>query len=259
MNCASKPSSDSILTLSSVTKSFGGVQAVRDVSLDVAYGERHLIIGTNGAGKSTLFNLICGDFPPTSGSICLFGKDVSSLGMRQRALLGMRRTYQATALFNNLTVQQNFYLALLGEKTMIEHLRLFMHYKNTTSFGEKIQNMALEVGLHEKLDAKVSDISHGERRQLEFGLALITQPKFLLLDEPSSGLSASERQEILKLLQKLDPEITLLLVEHNMELAFAVASRVTVMHHGEVVCEGTPDKVRNDQHVQDIYLGGKKA
>jgi len=257
MDHTSKPSSEDILTLSSVTKSFGGVQAVRDVSLNVAYGERHLIIGTNGAGKSTLFNLICGDFPPTSGSICLFGKDVSSLSMRKRALLGMRRTYQATALFNNLTVQQNFYLALLGEKSMIDHLRLFRHYKNTESFSERIQNMAVEVGLHEKLNAKVSDISHGERRQLEFGLALICRPKFLLLDEPSSGLSASERQEILQLLKKLDPEITLLLVEHNMELAFAIATKVTVMHHGEVVCEGSPEKVRNDEYVQDIYLGGK--
>jgi len=250
---------DNILTLRSVTKNFGGVQAVRDVSIDIAYGERHLIIGTNGAGKSTLFNLICGDFPPTSGSISLFGKDVSPLNMRQRSLLGMRRTYQATALFNNLTVQQNFYLALLGEKPMIEHLRLFMHYKNTASYSEKIQSMALEVGLHEKLNEKVSDISHGERRQLEFGLALICRPKFLLLDEPSSGLSASERQEILNLLQKLDREITLLLVEHNMELAFAVASKVTVMHHGEVVCEGSPEKVRSDNYVQEIYLGGKKA
>ncbi|MBC8535328.1 ABC transporter ATP-binding protein [Feifania hominis] len=248
-----------ILSLSGVTKSFGGVVAVRDVSMDVAHGERRLIIGTNGAGKSTLFNLICGDIPLTSGTVRLFERDVTHLDLRRRALMGMRRTYQATALFNKLTVRQNFYLALLGERSTRHHFNLFTNYKNSGSYNEKIEQTAALVDIQEKLDEVIDNISHGERRQLELGLALISQPKLLLLDEPSSGLSASERQKIQAILQNLDPQITLLLVEHNMELAFAVATDVTVMQNGEIVCEGSPQAIRGDEYVQKIYLGGGRA
>ena len=248
---------NSILSLKHVTKNFGGVCAVHDVSMDVMYGERRLIIGTNGAGKSTLFNLICGDLPLTSGSVELFGKDVSVLNVRQRAKLGMRRTYQATALFRMMTIRQNFYLAMLGIRSLKSHLNVFANWKDTQAYSSKIEEYAKIVRLEQKLDEKVENISHGECRQLELGLALICEPKLLLLDEPSSGLSASERQCILELLQALDPEITLVLVEHNMELAFAIATDVTVMMNGEVVCHGTPDEIRKNEYVQTIYLGGR--
>lgn len=246
-----------ILSLKNVTKNFGGVRAVHDVSLDVMHGERRLIIGTNGAGKSTLFNLICGDFPLTSGSVELFGRDASRMNVRERAKLGMRRTYQATALFRKMTLRQNFYLALLGEKPLTSHLNVFTHYRDTDSYNEKIEIIAEKVRLQHKLDEYVENISHGECRQLELGLALICEPKLMLLDEPSSGLSASERQIILELLRALDPAITLVLVEHNMELAFAIATDVTVMMNGEVVCHGKPDEIRRNEYVQKIYLGGE--
>ncbi|MEG1557682.1 MAG: ATP-binding cassette domain-containing protein [Oscillospiraceae bacterium] len=246
-----------ILSLRSVTKNFSGIVAVHDVNMDVMYGERRLIIGTNGAGKSTLFNLICGDFPLSSGSVHLFGKDVTSMSLRKRALMGMRRTYQATALFNKLTVRQNFYLAVLGEKPLKSYLNIFSYYKSTSAFSDKIETYAKSVNLADKLDETVENISHGERRQLELGLALILNPKLLLLDEPSSGLSANERQVILNLLVNLDKDITLLLVEHNMELAFAIATKVTVMMNGEIVCDGTPQEIQNNEYVQTIYLGGK--
>ena len=218
-----------ILSLKHVTKHFGGIKAVHDVSMDVMHGERRLIIGTNGAGKSTLFNLICGDFPLTSGSVEIFGKDVTRMNVRERAKLGMRRTYQATALFRQMTLRQNFYLALLGKRSLLSHLNMFTYYKDTVSYDDQIEAVAQQVRLFEKLDERVESISHGECRQLELGLALICQPQLLLLDEPSSGLSASERQIILDLLRELDPDITLVLVEHNMELAFAIATQVTVM------------------------------
>lgn len=246
-----------ILSLKHVTKNFGGVRAVHDVSMDVVRGERRLIIGTNGAGKSTLFNLICGDFPLTSGSVELFGRDVSDMNVRRRAKLGMRRTYQATALFKKMTLRQNFYLALLGEKPLRSHLNPFTNWKDTASYDAKIENIARTVLLEDKLDERVQNISHGECRQLELGLALISEPKLMLLDEPSSGLSASERQVILDLLRALDSDITLVLVEHNMELAFAIATDVTVMMNGEVVCHGTPDEIRKNEYVQTIYLGGR--
>ena len=245
-----------ILSLKHVTKHFGGIKAVHDVSMDVMHGERRLIIGTNGAGKSTLFNLICGDFPLTSGSVEIFGKDVTRMNVRERAKLGMRRTYQATALLRQMTLRQNFYLALLGKRSLLSHLNMLTYYKDTVSYDDQIEAVAQQVRLFEKLDERVESISHGECRQLELGLALICQPQLLLLDEPSSGLSASERQIILDLLRELDPDITLVLVEHNMELAFAIATQVTVMMNGEVIVHGTPDEIRSNEYVQKIYLGG---
>ncbi|NLJ63837.1 MAG: ATP-binding cassette domain-containing protein [Christensenellaceae bacterium] len=247
-----------ILSVAQVSKSFGGTVAVRDVSFDIAYGERCLIIGTNGAGKSTLFNLICGDLPLSSGKIEIFGHDVSKMSVRNRSKLGLRRTYQGTALFNKLTIRQNFYLSLLGAMPMSKQMNLFTNYKDTAAYTEQIEQICKTVQLSKKIDEMVANLSHGERRQLEVGLALICHPQLLLLDEPSSGLSANERLIIQDLLMGLDSDITLVLVEHNMELAFAVATRVIVMMNGEIVDIGTPLEIQNNPYVQEIYLGGKK-
>ncbi|MBQ9300565.1 MAG: ATP-binding cassette domain-containing protein [Clostridia bacterium] len=244
-----------VLSVQEATQRFGGVTAVNNVNLEVHRGDRYLLIGTNGAGKSTLFNLICGDLPLTNGKIVLFGQNVTHKSVRQRAALGMRRTYQATALFPKLTVRQNLYLAILGTQPLIKHFNLFKDYRDSSAYTEEIEKVAADVMLLPKVDERVMNLSHGEHRQLELGLALIAKPKLLLLDEPSSGLSENERALMRKMLLALDKEITLLMVEHNMELAFSVASRVTVMYDGEVVFEGTPEETQKSELVQSIYLG----
>ena len=244
-----------VLSLQGVCKSFGGVQAVGNVTTDIAYGERRLFIGTNGAGKTTLFNLIAGDFPATSGTIKLFGEDVTRLPVRKRVKMGMRRTYQTSALFDGLTVRQNLYLALLGDKGTAHHLNMLAHHRKNKAFEAKIQHTAEVIAMTDKLDMQVESLSHGERRQLEFGLAIITEPKLLLFDEPAAGLSAEERQIMLKLIQSLSRDITIVMIEHDIELAFAIADYVVVMFDGEVVAEGTVDEIKQNQLVQQIYLG----
>lgn len=252
MNKEKKPV---VLSVRNVTKRFGGVVAVNDVNLEVRKGDRYLLIGTNGAGKSTLFNLICGDLPVTSGQVVLFGKDVTGRSIRDRAVMGMRRTYQATALFPKLTVRQNLYLAVLGSMPLRSHFNIFTNYCRSKAYNESIEQTAKEVMLEDKLDELVMNLSHGEHRQLELGLALISKPKLLLLDEPSSGLSENERAIMKKMLLDLDEEMTLIMVEHNMELGFAVSTKVTVMLDGKVVFEGTPEETQNNAFVQSIYLG----
>lgn len=252
MNKENKPI---VLSVQNATKRFGGVVAVNEVNLDVRKGDRYLLIGTNGAGKSTLFNLICGDLPLTSGKVFLFGEDVTKKSIRDRVNMGMRRTYQATALFPKLTVRQNLYLAVLGTMPLISHFNFFTNYTKSKAFNDKIAETAKEVMLEDKLDDLVMSLSHGEHRQLELGLALISKPKLLLLDEPSSGLSENERAIMKQMLLNLDEEMTLIMVEHNMELGFAVSSKVTVMQDGNVVFEGTPEETQNNELVQSIYLG----
>ncbi len=244
-----------ILSLRNVSKSFGGVQAVQDVSTDIAPGERRLFIGTNGAGKTTLFNLVAGDLPVSSGTIQLFGADVTRLPVRKRVAMGMRRTYQTSALFNGLSVRQNLYLALLGGAPASQHVNLFAHHRKNRAFDEKIQKTAQTVGLSDKLEVQVESLSHGERRQLEFGQAIITEPKLLLFDEPAAGLSAQERQMMLRLIQSLGRDITIVMIEHDIELAFAIADYVVAMFDGRVVAEGSVEEIRNNELVQQIYLG----
>lgn len=248
-----------VLSLQGVSKNFGGVNAVRDVSTDIAYGERRLFIGTNGAGKTTLFNLIAGDFPVTSGKIEMFGKDITNMPTRKRVKLGMRRTYQTSALFDGLTVRQNLYLALLGDKGIASHLNMFAHHRKNKSFEEKISKTLKTIGLESKIDEPVADLSHGERRQLEFGLAIITEPKVLLFDEPAAGLSAEERKMMLDMIKSLSRDVTIIMIEHDIELAFAIADYVVVMFDGEVVAEGTVDEIKNNELVQRIYLGEATA
>ena len=244
-----------ILSLQNVCKSFGGVQAVSNVTTDIAYGERRLFIGTNGAGKTTLFNLIAGDFPATSGTIRLFGEDVTRLPVRKRVKMGMRRTYQTSALFDGLTVRQNLYLSLLGGSPTGHHLNMLSHHRKNRAYTEKIEHTAQVIGMADKLEVPVESLSHGERRQLEFGLAIIDEPKLLLFDEPAAGLSAEERQVMLGLIQGLSRDVTIVMIEHDIELAFAIADYVVVMFDGEVVAEGTVDEIRGNQLVQQIYLG----
>jgi branched-chain amino acid transport system ATP-binding protein len=242
------------LSLSAVSRNFGGIRAVADISFDVSHGKRLTIIGTNGAGKSTLFNLITGVYPLSSGSISVFGQDVSKQPAHSRAKLGIARTFQTSKLFQGLTVRENLYTSLrqaLGEKKISwlanpsESDRLHIE---STSILERVD-------LLKKAEVLVSDISHGESRQLEVAMALAMRPKILMLDEPAAGISPTERGRLVDLLKSLDKEMTLVLIEHDMAVALAVADEVIVMHDGAMFMQGSPDEVRNSSAVRDLYLG----
>jgi branched-chain amino acid transport system ATP-binding protein len=241
-----------ILRLRGVGRRFGGVVAVRDVDLEVRPGERRAILGPNGAGKTTLFNLISGEFPPSAGSVELFGRDVTSLPARKRARMGLSRTFQTSRLFLGLSVEDNLYLAVLGVGE--GHLRLVPAGADR-EMREKARAMAAEVGLGDRLGTLVADLSHGEQRQLEVGMARVSEPKLMMLDEPAAGLSRAERVNLTELLLGLDPSVTLILIEHDMDVALRVAEWVTMMHDGAVIVEGTPDQIRANELVHELYLG----
>jgi branched-chain amino acid transport system ATP-binding protein len=244
-------SAEPVLRLRGVGRRFGGVQAVRGVDLDVFPGERRAILGPNGAGKTTLFNLVSGEFPPTAGSIELFGRDVTRQPARKRAGAGLTRTYQTSRLFLGLNVEDNLYLAVLGVQG--SHLRPVRLSGQDGPMRVRARDLAERVGLGSQLTTLVGSLSHGEQRQLEVAMARAGDPKLMMLDEPAAGLSRGERVLLTEL--QLDREITLVLIEHDMDVALTVAERVTMMHEGRVVVEGTPDEIRANQLVHDLYLG----
>jgi branched-chain amino acid transport system ATP-binding protein len=241
-----------ILRLAGVGRRFGGVHAVRDVNLEVRPGERRAILGPNGAGKTTLFNLISGEFPPSAGTVELFGRAVTREPARKRARMGLSRTFQTSRLFLGLSVEDNLYLSVLGVHD--GHFRLIKNQRDN-EMRDKARRMADAVGLRDVLDVLVSELSHGEQRQLEVGMARASDPKLMMLDEPAAGLSRAERVTLTETLLKLDPAITLILIEHDMDVALRVAEWVTMMHDGRVIVEGTPDEIRANQTVHDLYLG----
>ena len=248
-------SAEPILRLRGVGRRFGGLQAVAGVDLDIRPGDRRTILGPNGAGKTTLFNVIAGEFPPTEGTIELFGQDVTHAAARHRAKLGLARTYQQSRVFEGLTVEDNIYLAALGVRT--GHAFPFRSAKREAPLRAKARQAANEVGIGHRLDDLVSELSHGERRQLAIGMARAMEPKLMMLDEPAAGLSRAERQTLTELLLALPPDVTLLLIEHDMDVALRVAQWVTMMHDGRVIAEGTPAEIRANQTVHDLYLGSR--
>jgi branched-chain amino acid transport system ATP-binding protein len=239
--------------LRGVGRRFGGLHAVRDVDFEIVAGERRAILGPNGAGKTTLFNVIAGDFPATSGTVELFGQDVTQLPARHRAKLGLARTYQQSRLFPGLTVEQNIYLAIVGAEG--GHLRPVLLPKRDAAFRERAWEAAGKVAIEHRFGELIANLSHGEHRQVALAMALASKPRALMLDEPASGLSRGERVLLTDLLLALDKEITLLLIEHDMDVALRVAERVTMMHDGRVIVEGTPDEIRGNELVHDLYLG----
>jgi len=241
------------LHLRGVGRRFGGLHAVREVDLDVMPGERRAILGPNGAGKTTLFNVISGDFPPTSGRIELFGEDITFAPARSCARMGLARTYQQSRLFLGLTVEDNIYLSIVGVEG--GHLRPLGLPKRDKELRERAREAAGKTGIHDKLGELVSSLSHGEHRQVGIAMALASNPKLVMLDEPASGLSRGERVLLTELLLALDKDITLLLIEHDMDVALRVAERVTMMHDGRVIVEGTPEDIRGNETVHDLYLG----
>jgi len=246
------PNAEPTLRLRGVGRRFGGLHAVRDVDLDVQPGERRAILGPNGAGKTTLFNLIAGDFAVTSGSVELFGQNVTLTPARSRAKLGLARTYQQSRHFLGLTVEDSIYLAIVGVGT--GHLRPLVTRRDR-EMRDRAREAARRVAIDHRLDAVVGEISHGEQRQVALAMALAAGPKVLMLDEPASGLSRGERQLLTELLLGLEQEITVIVIEHDMDVALRVAQQVTMMHEGRIVIEGTPEEIRGNELVHDLYLG----
>ena len=224
-----------------------------DVALAVRAGERRALIGPNGAGKTTLFNLISGELPASSGTITLFGRDVTRAAAHRRAALGLARTFQITNVFSSLTVLENCLLAVQA----LSPVKLAMHRPlgRYADLHARARTTLEAVGLADLAGATVQHLSHGEQRQLEIALALATRPRVLLLDEPTAGLSPAESQLMAALLRRLDPAMTLLIIEHDMDIALEIAERVTVLHYGRVVADGRRDEVKGDPLVREIYLG----
>jgi branched-chain amino acid transport system ATP-binding protein len=242
------------LVLGGVTRTFGALRAVDGVSLTVAAGERRAIIGANGAGKTTLFNVITGDFPVTAGRVRFFGEDVTGWPAHDRIRQGLRRTYQSSLLFRDLSVEDNLFLAVRG----VAHGRFSLLRTRVAHASRAATRDLLErVRLTGVAAQPVAVLSHGQQRQLEIGMALAGAPRLILFDEPAAGLSPAERRELVMLLTALPAHMGFVLIEHDLEIALRVVERVTVMHEGRVLKEGTPAEIESDAEVQAIYMGGR--
>ncbi len=236
-----------------MSKAFGGLRAVDAVSLTVRPGERRALIGPNGAGKTTLFNLVSGALAATAGTLELFGRDITSMPSHRRAALGLARTFQINNLFPALTVLENCLLAVQAlTRTKFSMLRPVERYP---ALADRARATLASVGLGGRAGVVVRHLSHGEQRQLEIALALAGRPRVLLLDEPTAGLSPAESQLMARLLRSLDPAMTVLMIEHDMDIALEIAERVTVLHYGRVIADGPRDDVKADPLVREIYLG----
>jgi len=241
------------LVLDRVSAVFGALKAVDDVSLSVGPGERHAIIGPNGAGKTTLFNLISGEIQTTGGTIVLFGVDVTGLPPHRRAARGIARTFQITRLFPNLTVLENLLLACEA----LDRVKFAMHkpVSSCPTLVQRAENLLADFGLSQLRHELARHLAYGDQRRLEVALSMAGHPRLLLLDEPMAGLSATESQSMQALLRKLDPAIAVLLIEHDMDIAFGFAEKITVLQQGRVLTQGDKDQVSGNHTVQEIYLG----
>jgi branched-chain amino acid transport system ATP-binding protein len=242
-----------ILTLTDAVVAFDALRAVDGVSLSVPRGQRRAIIGPNGAGKTTLFNAIAGMVTPTSGRIMFDGHDITKLPPHRRAQLGISRTFQITNLFPTLSVQDNMILALRGLSP-----RKFSLFGGPDTDSVEAPRIAAALGaarIAERADVTVKELSYGEQRQLEIALSLVTTPTMLLLDEPAAGLSPSERSMVAEIIRSLDRDITVVLIEHDMDLALGLVDFVTCMFEGRVLVEEAPEGIRRNKKVQEVYLG----
>jgi branched-chain amino acid transport system ATP-binding protein len=241
------------LALEHVSKSFGGVPATNDVSLTIASGERRLIIGPNGAGKTTLFNLIAGELARDRGEIRLFGDEISRLKPHQRAHRGVARTYQIITLFPNDTLEHNVVLSLMGRDS--GRWNAFRPLSRYSRFNEEARAVLDRVGLASAASRCIAEVSYGERRRVEIAMALAQKPRLLLLDEPLAGLSREERAAVKALILEIPRNVTLVMIEHDMDTALDIAEAITVLHYGRVIVEGTRAEVVADPRTREVYLG----
>ncbi|MGH7053241.1 MAG: ABC transporter ATP-binding protein [Stellaceae bacterium] len=242
-----------VLRLDRLGKSFHGLRALHDINLELQAGERRAIIGPNGAGKTTLFNVITGLLPASAGRVLLFGRDVSAWPPQRRTALGMARTFQITSLFPKLCVLDNVVLAVLGlSRTKFIGWRFLSSYRDV---HDKARALLAGAGFLDRQEIEVRHLSHGEQRQLEIVVGLAGDPRLLLLDEPAAGLSSGESRVMAQFLARLDPKLAILLIEHDMDVVFDVADRITVMHFGEILETGAAEDIRRSARVKEIYLG----
>ncbi|MCP1335870.1 ABC transporter ATP-binding protein [Futiania mangrovi] len=246
-----------MLRAENLVKTFGALEVTKRVSIHVPIGVRHAIIGPNGAGKTTLFNLIAGELQPSAGRILIGETDVTRLAPDGRARLGLARSFQKNNLFPRQTVRENLVLADIAARGY--GWEFWPRLSARKDAHARAAAAAERVGLADMLDRTVSALSYGAQRQLEVGLALVAEPKILLLDEPTSGMSPEETARMLRLVDDLPRDLAVLLIEHDMDLVFAHADRITVLNYGEVLMEGTPEEVRGSAVVQETYLGGEVA
>lgn len=241
------------LEIQSISVNFGGIRVLNDCSFSVRTGGKQAIIGPNGAGKTTLFNIISGMIKPSAGGIFLFDEDITATPAHLRAARGLARTFQINNLFPNLTVLENVVLAIQALSPA-----KYVFYRLTGSFKKMIHRAEAQLrdwGIWEKKDQQVRNLSHGEQRQLEIILALSGDPKVVLLDEPTQGLSTAETSLVVPMINRIDTSTTILFIEHDMDVAFQMADRISVLHQGRMLAEGTEAEIRGNRQVAEVYLG----
>jgi branched-chain amino acid transport system ATP-binding protein len=244
---------DILLQVTGLCKRFGAVQANHDANLEVVTGEIHALIGPNGAGKTTLLNQLSGELKPDAGRIFFNGHDITDVPVYRRALLGLARSYQITSIFEQLTVEANLRLAIQAHRG--HSFRFWKRAAHDPQLTEPLGDALARVGLEERADIVAGHLSHGEKRQLEVGMALACNPQMLLLDEPYAGMGPGGTTELTKLIQRLRKDVTILLVEHDMAVVFSLADRITVLDYGRTVASGTPKQIRANPAVRRAYLG----
>jgi branched-chain amino acid transport system ATP-binding protein len=242
-----------ILKTVNLTKNFGGLAAVQDVNFSIEEGHLQSIIGPNGAGKSTFFKLITGEIKPTSGHIHFSNKDITALPQTKISHLGIAFAYQITNIFTMLSVFENIRVAAQSRKTTFNLWSMALSHKELTEESQAILEL---IGLQEFRDETAANLSHGDRKRLEIGIALATKPKLLLLDEPTAGLSPPETRQTIELIKKIAEGLTIILVEHKMKVVMEVSTKITVLYYGSLLVQGTPDEIRNNEEVRRVYLGG---
>ncbi len=247
-----------LLETDRLTKSFGALTAVNGVSLRIEAGALHSIIGPNGAGKTTLFNLLTGTFAPTSGTIVFDGKDITGTPAARVAHLGLARSYQRTTVFPAFSLLDNVWVSAFATGRSWQGL-LFRNSYRYPEVTERARGALSDVGLLSKADVLAREISHGEQRQLELAIALAAAPRVLLLDEPAAGLSPDETRKMVALVRALKGRYTIVLIEHKIDIIMSVSDRISVMHFGSLIAEGTPEEIRRNAEVRRAYLGGVAA
>jgi branched-chain amino acid transport system permease protein len=245
-----------ILQVTGLTKRFGGIVANSDIDFTVKSGELRGIIGPNGAGKSTFFKMLTCEIAPTAGRIVFEGRDITGMSVTDVCQLGLTKSYQVNQLFNRLTVRENVTIAALAELRGKFRLDLLRNLSKIPGLREQVERTLELVGLTPRMDSPVSDLAYGEKRRLEVALALASSPSLLLLDEPLAGMSPAERVDTVKLLKSISQGRTMIIIDHDIDSLFELAERITVMHQGKVLVEGTTDEIKGNQTVQEAYLGG---
>ncbi len=244
----------SLLKVVNLNKSYGELEILKDISLQVDEGERHVIIGPNGAGKTTLFNCITGTVQIDSGEVRVKDKITNLLPYYKLNHLGVSRTFQQNNLFENLTVEENINLAIASKKSY--RYQMFKPLKSYSDLNKETIAILNEWDIYERKDKIVNELSYGEQRTLEVILSMASKPRLLLLDEPTSGMSPLETKSTAELIKGLPRSVTLLIIEHDMEVVFSIADKITVLHHGQLIFSGTPDEIRNSEFIREIYFGG---